>query len=323
MTAPARPRRSVADQRRAAASREGGRPCARGDGSGYHDVFSVTKSVISALVGAALADGSLRGLDQTLPELLPAYAPTMGPDAAATTLEQLLTMTAGYPDDAEAPAHGPDADWVAGALARLDRPSGGPFAYANDAAHLVAAALREATGMPVLAYARRVLLDPLGIPSEPALEPLAEPSSFPAYEAAGFSWPVDPQGVHTGAAWLKLRTRDLAAIGQLHLDGSRHDGVQVLPAAWVAAATGAHVTAGGAARAYGNFWWVDPDEGSYAAIGHGGQRVEVVPARAAVVAVSTRRRLDAEDRPPVEHRETAGLVDAVLAALPGGPCGDE
>jgi CubicO group peptidase (beta-lactamase class C family) len=48
------------------------------------DVRSVTKSVMSILVGIALDEGMLGGLDQTLAELLPDYAAMMTPDVAGS-----------------------------------------------------------------------------------------------------------------------------------------------------------------------------------------------------------------------------------------------
>ena len=82
----------------------------------YRGVFSVTKSVVSTLVGIAVDEGLLE-LEQTLAELLPKYAESMNPDVAGTTLEQLLTMTGGFPDTSSAPAVGeqadPPPDWVA------------------------------------------------------------------------------------------------------------------------------------------------------------------------------------------------------------------
>jgi CubicO group peptidase (beta-lactamase class C family) len=62
-------------------------------------VASVTKSVMSVLVGIALDDGAIGGVDKTLSELLPDHAAVMTPDVAAVTLEQVLTMTAGMPAD--------------------------------------------------------------------------------------------------------------------------------------------------------------------------------------------------------------------------------
>ena len=68
------------------------------------NVASVTKSVMSILVGVALDEGVLGSVDQTLSELLPEYAAIMAPDVAGVTLEQVLTMTAGLPEDPRAPA---------------------------------------------------------------------------------------------------------------------------------------------------------------------------------------------------------------------------
>ncbi len=67
------------------------------------NVASVTKSVMSILVGIAIDEGDLGGVDQTLSELLPEYAAIMAPDVAGVTLEQVLTMTAGLPEDPRAP----------------------------------------------------------------------------------------------------------------------------------------------------------------------------------------------------------------------------
>ncbi len=66
------------------------------------NVASVTKSVMSILVGVAIDEGVLGGVDQTLSELLPEYAAIMAPDVAGVTLEQVLTMTAGLPEDPRA-----------------------------------------------------------------------------------------------------------------------------------------------------------------------------------------------------------------------------
>src|SRR4029079_9953630 len=57
-------------------------------------IYSVTKSVVSILVGMAIDEGRLR-LDQTLADLLPEHVSVMTPAQRAITLKQLITMTAG------------------------------------------------------------------------------------------------------------------------------------------------------------------------------------------------------------------------------------
>jgi CubicO group peptidase (beta-lactamase class C family) len=64
-----------------------------------HDTFSVGESIVSTLIGIAMAEGKLRGVDVTLAEALPQYTSVMRPQAARTTLRQLLTMTAGLRPD--------------------------------------------------------------------------------------------------------------------------------------------------------------------------------------------------------------------------------
>ena len=266
----------------------------RGSASDTSNVFSVTKSFVGTLIGIALADGSLRSIDQTLGELLPAYAADMEPEEAAITLRQLLTMTAGLPDTSNVSGPFPwelSDDWVKGILAdQLEQPPGEGFAYSDASSHLLAAILTEAVGTSVLDYARAKLFDPLGIAtSGSAADLLAVPKNLPAYERAGFSWPHDPQGVQMGWAYLKLTARDMAAIGRLYLDEGRWQGEQVVPTAWVHDATTEQVQTNTLTTGYGYQWWVGTaaDHDAYAAIGYGGQLIEVVPDLRLVAVFST------------------------------------
>jgi CubicO group peptidase (beta-lactamase class C family) len=256
------------------------------------NVASVTKSVMSILVGIALDEGDRGSVDQTLSELLPGYAAIMAPDVAGVTLEQVLTMTAGLPRDvASAPPYTLAEDWVASILTGgLEQPPGTGFAYASAGSHLLSAILVEATGRSVLDYAREKLFDPLGISTHPAAEPLAVVENLPAYEAASFAWPVDPQGLHLGDALLKISAPDMAKIGQLMLADGRWNGKQIVSTQWVTESTRAHVPTdnGFAGDDYGYHWWVTTADGhdAFAAVGFGGQLIEVVAALDLVVVVS-------------------------------------
>lgn len=278
----------------------------------YHNVFSVTKSVVSTLVGVAVDEGLLH-LEQTLAELLPAYAGGMSPEVGATTLEQLLTMSGGFPDTWSGT---PDEvfeqpDWVGSFLQSAVGPPGQAFAYSDPGTHLIGAILVQATGRPVLQYAREKLFAPLAIDTEPAAEPLAVASNFAAYEAADFAWPVDPQGIHLPWGHLKLRPRDMVNFGSLHLNGGRWDGEEVVSEVWVQEATKAQVPAEGAADHYGYLWWVAmaDDSPAYFAWGYGGQLIEVVPDRDLVVAIVS----EVENYGTVGHSLLTYLVDSVIA----------
>jgi CubicO group peptidase (beta-lactamase class C family) len=80
------------------------------------NLHSITKSVVATLIGIALDEGRLRGVDQTLGELLPSYARLMTPDVRTITLHQLLTMSAGLEPTrpGEAPPFVAAGDWLAG-----------------------------------------------------------------------------------------------------------------------------------------------------------------------------------------------------------------
>jgi CubicO group peptidase (beta-lactamase class C family) len=264
--------------------------------SNSRNIASVTKSFVSSLVGLALADGSLRSLDQTLAQLLPDQSRFMTPAVASTTLRQLLTMTAGLDQDLR---DGEFGDWIESAnfvrsILRdgVSGPGSHEFGYSSASSHLLAAILTRATGRPLLDYARAKLFDPLGISTRPAAQPRLNPTSLAAYNSsAGFAWPVDGQGNSFGAAFLKITPRDMLKLGQLYLDGGRWNGKQVLPAAWVRAATTAQVpTRGGlGGEGYGYQWWITTagQDPAYAAVGYGGQLIEVVPRSKLVIVFST------------------------------------
>ena len=264
-----------------------------------HHVYSVTKSVVSTLVGIAIAEGLIDGVDSTLGELLPGARDAMTPRVAGVTLRQLLTMTSGIADEADGGApwdpSQPDAVRTILASGSVQEP-GRSWRYSNAATHLLTAVLAEATDGSVLDFARRVLFDPLGVRTRPAYEGTERmqvlapsPAWSPAFRRAGFAWATDRQGVHVGGLTLKLTATDLLRFGQLHLDGGRWRGEQLVPAAWVdEAVRPAALPTGDEALGYGYLWWLMELDGhdAFAATGAFGQAVVVVPDRR-LVAVMT------------------------------------
>ncbi len=293
-------------------------------GEDYWDLRSVTKSVMATLIGIAIDRGQIESVDRTLGDLLPSYAADLTTDVAAITLREVLTHTAGFrAEDAPGEPYWASPDWIRTILAHRAAvgPGDGSFAYSNEGAHLLSAILVEATGRPVLAYARENLFEPLGIPSEPALEIVLDnapdPADFTAYNEADFAWPVDPQGHHEGAGGLKLRPQDLATLGLLYLDGGRWEGVQVVPESWIQEATTAHVEQTGLGFGYGYMWFTTEADGdeAYFARGYGGQLIEVVPGRDLVVVVATEYDwLDPlRDNKAVSTEALALMVDQAIA----------
>jgi CubicO group peptidase (beta-lactamase class C family) len=234
-----------------------------------------------------LGEHTLAGLDQPIGRLLAAHLPPRpDPRIRAVTLEQVLTMTAGLPadpTDGAPPGLVRATDWVRFVLGRhpATKP-GSRFAYSSDGSHLLSAIVADATGQPTLRYAQARLFAPLGIASDDPSEPVYAARNVAAYQRAGFAWPTDPQGYHLGYGFLKLTARDLAKFGYLYLKGGTWEGRQVVPAAYVRASTQRHTSTGGTFgpdEGYGYQWWTTTEQGhrAFAAIGLGGQLIEVIP----------------------------------------------
>jgi CubicO group peptidase (beta-lactamase class C family) len=137
-----------------------------------HDLASVTKSVTSALIGIAIAQGHIEGVGQKVLDHFPEAAPR-APESLwhALTIEHLLTMTAGLHWRTGARAFEPmmarmwrSPDWVAFALSLPVLPRAwGTFQYNSACSHLLSAILARATGRPAREYANEHLFAPLGM----------------------------------------------------------------------------------------------------------------------------------------------------------------
>lgn len=225
------------------------------------DVQSVAKSALATLVGIAIAQGRIASLDQPVVGLMPEWAALNGdPRAAAVTVRHLVTMTAGF--EVNDPTGTAGAGRPAETWARpLRSAPGEKFAYDNAIIPMVTALLEKAAGMPLADYARQELVAPLG---------LGEPS----YERG-----------------LRMRTADMARLGQLYLQNGAWDGRQLVPEAYVTAATRPQNKGGPpVSMPYGYLWWIVPSGAprqTFMASGYGGQLVWVYPPLELVVAMTS------------------------------------
>jgi CubicO group peptidase (beta-lactamase class C family) len=289
------------------------------------EIQSITKSVLATLIGIAIQEGKLAGVDEKLGQLLPEYADAMTDATKSVTVRQVLTMSAGLStDDSIIP---PDAttDWVRYALRSTSgNPPVGQFGYSNADSHVLAAVLRKATGQSPLDYARAHLFDPLHINATQPKPLTATPENIPAYlSETGFVWLTDPAGLHLGPLGLKLTARDLLALGQLWLNEGRSADRQLVPAAWIKDATRRHVDTGDPlAPGYGYQMWTTSAQGhpAYAARGFAGQLIEVVPELHLVVAVQSASptSIDAPLEPgTADSGEYISLINTVIAPAAG------
>lgn len=241
------------------------------DGKRLHDVASVTKSVTTLLLGIALDQGLVKGLDTPAVDTFPGLGERR-PELRAITLGDLASMRSGLrcglsPGEPELYAMLAQPDWLASVLALpVAGPPGEGFAYCSGNMHWLAAILAHASGGDLAGFARRRLFTPLGIER--------------------IDWPTDPQGIPRGWGDLRLQPRDMAKIGLLMLHQGQWDGRQIVSADWVRRATRQQVAANGEGYGYG--WWIPgPDyPGVFEARGRGGQTITVWPARDLVVVLT-------------------------------------
>jgi len=228
----------------------------------YANVYAVTMSVTSILVGIAVDEGRLR-VDQTLRELLPRHASSMTPQQASITLRQLMTMTAGFSYDGGLNLTADDP--VAQILSYgLSNDPGVAFEFSLVSAYLVAVVLRNAVDRPILDYAREKLFDPLGIDTRPAWQGSDTNSPTSGFNKPGFAWATDSAGVNLGAFGLKLTAPNLVKLGELYVNEGRWHGRQIVSQAWVAESTSNQLSneqAEAAKAQYGYLWWTGDHKG--------------------------------------------------------------
>lgn len=234
-----------------------------------HDIASITKSVTSVLIGAAVNIGEL-SFAKRLPEVIPSAAARSDGRRDRITVENLLAMQSGFDcgfgrNERELFAMKESANWIAYALQMPMRTEPGTeFGYCSPNYHLLSAIIQNASGMREDEFARQVLFGPLGISES--------------------GWPRDPQGVTHGWGDLQLQPRDLARLGFLYLHGGHWEGRRLVSPEWVARSTTPRVKYG-ERNLYGYGWWTNTDAplGFFEARGRGGQRLSVWPEKDLVV----------------------------------------
>lgn len=242
------------------------------DGKTRHDIASVTKSITSTLVGLAIERGHIRDVHQPVLDFLPGHA-IAGMEARKRrqTLEHLLTMQSGWdcgfePNERRLFEMRRQPDWT---QFMLDLPMvaepGTRWAYCSGNCHVLSVILKQTTGTNALAFARRELFEPLAI--------------------RDVVWTPDAQGNSHGWGDLQMHPHDMAKLGQLLLQRGRWGERQLLAEAWIDQATHAQVKKTSNQDHYGYYWWVKGTDlpGMFEAVGRGGQRIIIWPAKELVL----------------------------------------
>ena len=231
--------------------------------------FSVTKSVTSLLIGAAIQDGYIDSTDDPIVKYLPRLA---GTEYGESRVRDILQMASGiaWNEDYQDPEsdvaragalNGVELTDYLGQLPRIAEP-GTRFNYNTAESNLLGEILRSAIGMNAAPYLSQKIWQPMGM----------------EYDA---NWLLSlPQDRETGGCCISATLRDYARLGLLALaDGVLPDGTRVVPEGWLAAST----TPSQGYEGYGYKWWLYGDK-RFGARGVFGQAIFVDPKANVVIA---------------------------------------
>jgi len=244
-----------------------------------HEMYSATRSVISALIGIAINKGYIKDVNQTITELFPnRKISNLDNLKRSISLKDLLMMASGLDcNDATANkwagtiAMKKSNDWTQYTLdLPMAQTPGEYFHYCSGVSHLLSAVIRESTGMNTIDFAKKYLFDPLGIKN--------------------FEWGESPEGTTNGFAGLRMQPKDMAKIGLLYLNNGKWEDEQIISAEWIEESTQPYIDGRWNGEDYGYQWWVNP-AGFYSAVGMYGQAIYVVPDKN-LVAVFTSNIVD-------------------------------
>lgn len=264
-------------------------------------IYSVTKSIISVLIGIALDKQYIKSIDQKVLDFFPEYKVKKGENTIQNiTLKDMLTMTAPYKYRFFAPyiKYFTSDDWVKFSLDLLGgRGKIGTFRYAPlIGPDILSGILVKATGYSIFDFAAENLFSPLGIIVEKRLKFQNKEEQMAFNQSTNMSgWVTDQMGIQTAGWGLTLTPIDMARIGQLYLNDGMWENRRIVSEKWIKESTTEHSRWKKRNLPYGYLWWVNED-GGYAAMGDGGNMIYVNTKKKMVVSMAALFVPKAKDR---------------------------
>lgn len=273
------------------------------DKSSIH-VYSVSKSIISILIGIAIDKRLIKDVNQKVMDFFPEYKIKKKENIfQEITIKDLLTMSAPYKykfTPFTYMRYFMSKDWVEFSLNLLgSKKQIGNFNYTPLVGpDILSGILVKATGKSVFDFATENLFEPLAITVEKSilLKSMKEQTAFnKAKDISG--WVIDPQGINAGGWGLTLSPRDMTKIGQLYLNDGFWNKKQIVSTSWIVESTKEHNRWKEMNLAYGYLWWVlDKEKQAYAAMGDGGNVIYFNRKKGIVVSIASLFKQNAKDR---------------------------
>lgn len=255
-------------------------------------IYSVTKSIVSILIGIAIDKGYINSVEQKVLEFFPDYQVKKREKTIQNiTLKHLLTMSAPY--KYRLPPYikyFKSKDWINFSLNLLGgKKPIGEFKYTPlIGPDILSGILIKTTGQSVLQFATKNLFEPLGIEVKNNIIFNSAKEQMAFNQSTDVSgWVVDLMGTNSTGWGLTLSAREMVKIGQLFLDDGKVSGKQIVSSSWLKESTCVHSIWQKQNLSYGYLWWIiDEQDHACAAMGDGGNVIYFNPANNIVVGIS-------------------------------------
>ncbi len=241
--------------------------------------YSVAKSVVSMLIGAAIRDGYITSVDEKVTDYLPRLKRSSYDQSSIANLLQMASGVQWNEDYADPESDVATASWETIDLykflqnkSRSSEP-GEKFNYNTAETNLAGTLLRSAIGNNLSTYLSEKIWQPFGM------------------ESNG-SWNLTEQGGgEFGGCCINATLRDYGRIGLFALaDGRLADGTEVLPPEWMREST----LPSNGYEGYGYFWWLAGKD-VFRAIGIFGQGIYINREENVVIALHSARPVASDD----------------------------
>lgn len=189
-----------------------------------HDMRSVSKSIVSACIGIAIAQGKIKSVDQPIFDFFEDYKQYNNEGREELTIRHLLTMSSGLKWNEEIPYDNPEnseiqminsGDGIGFVLSReLVTKPGTVWTYNGGTTELLAEIIQRVSGKDVHEFAKEFLFKPIGIKKS--------------------EWTISPSTNSPAAAsGLRLTSRDMLKFGILYQNEGKWGEAQIIPKKWI------------------------------------------------------------------------------------------
>ena len=260
-----------------------------------HILASNTKSFNSLLIGSAIEQGYIKNVDQRMLDFFPEYE-YLKKDTLKNkiTIKDLLTMTSGFQwDEQSLPLSDPNNmgrqmdltdDWLKSALMLpMDTIPGTKYVYSGPNNIILSEIIKRTTGQNIAEFAEQYLFEPIGIKE--------------------YFW-GSKNGIYDGGGGLKLKSRDIAKYGLLHLNKGNWYDKEIVSEEWIEEIFRPYIEI--KHPFYSCYQWqmveTEFDFNAWFIPGNGGQIINIVPELDLVIVINAdNRKIPKEKREPLEY----------------------